>query len=109
MRSAQQLLSIKTGSLEPSDTAKADISIFSRPSTLTLKLPKFHGDLLKWKDFWALFSSRLEKEPGLTDADKLCLLVEAMADSKAQQRAEAAIAHNTCFESAVSESSQSPL
>ena len=77
------------------------VSIFSRPSTLTLKLPKFHGDLLKWKDFWALFSSRLEKEPGLTDADKSCLLVEAMADSKAQQRSEATIAHNTCFEGAV--------
>ena len=59
-------------------------------------MPKFHGDLLKWKDFWALFSSRLQKEPGLTDADKSCLLVKA--DSKAQQRAEATIAHNTCFE-----------
>ena len=66
-RNAQQLLSIKTGSLVPADAAKKNsVSIFSRPSTLTLKLPKFHGDLLKWKDFWALFSSRLEKEPGLT-------------------------------------------
>ena len=42
-RSAQQLLSIKTGSLVPADAAKADISILSKPSTLTLKLPKFHG------------------------------------------------------------------
>ena len=52
-------------------------------------------------DFWALFSSRLEEEPGLTDSDKSCVLVEAMADSQAQLRAEAANAHNTCFESAV--------
>ena len=72
-----------------------------RPPTLALKLPSFHGDLLNWRDFWALFDSRLKKEPGLTDADKGCLLVEAMADSKARQRAEAALAHTDCFERAV--------
>ena len=43
----------------------------------------------------------MKKEPGLTDADKGCLLVEAMADSKARQRAEATLAHIDCFERAL--------
>ena len=72
-----------------------------RPPTLALKLLSFYGDLLKWRDFWALFDSRLKKEPGLTDADKECLLVEAMADSKARQWKEADLAHTDCFERAV--------
>ena len=55
-----------------------------RQPTLALKLPSFHGDLFKWRDFWALFDSRLKKEPGLTDVDKGCLMVEAMADFKAR-------------------------
>ena len=41
------LLSIKTGSFVPADDAKADISIISRFSMLTLKLPQFHVGLLK--------------------------------------------------------------
>ena len=73
----------------------------SCPSSITLKLPSFHGDLPKWKDFWALFSSRLDKELELTDADRSCLLVEVMADTKARQRAETAIAHTTSYGEAV--------
>ena len=72
-----------------------------RPPTLALKLLSFYGDLLKWRDFWALFDSRLKKEPGLTDADKECLLVEAIADSKARQWKEADLAHTDCFKRAV--------
>ena len=37
----------------------------------------------------------------MTNADKSCLLVEAMADDKARQHAEAAIAHTTTYEEAV--------
>jgi len=48
-----------------------------------------------------LFTSQLEKDSGLTDADKSCILVEAMADSKARQRAEAALAHADRFDKAV--------
>ena len=94
-RSDSQLLSS-----DPGKPKSASPSVV-RPSTIALKLPSFHGDLLKWKDFWTLFTSRLDKEPGLTDADKSCLLVEAMADTKARQRAEAAIAHTTTYNDAV--------
>ena len=45
--------------------------------------------------------SRLDKEPRLTDANKSSLLVEAMADTKARQRAEAAIAHITAYNDTV--------
>ena len=58
-RSEQQLLNSTSspsfGDPKPSTTP------VPRPLTLTLKLPTFHGSLLKWKDFLALFSSRLEK------------------------------------------------
>ena len=33
----------------------------TRPSTIALKLPSFCGDLLKWKDFWSLFTSGWKK------------------------------------------------
>ena len=98
-RSEQQLIAAKATApvMDPKPTPVPT----PRSSTLSLKLPSFHGDLLKWRDFWALFCSRLEKEPGLTDTDKGCLLVEAMADIKARQRAEAALAHTDTFDKAV--------
>ena len=99
-RSEHQLLSTKTEATGSVST-KTDALSQPRPSSIILKLLQFHGDLLKWKDFWALFSSRLEKEPDLTDADKSCLFVEAMAGTKAQQRAEVAIAHNASCNDAV--------
>ena len=41
------------------------------------------------------------KKPGLTDADKECLLFEVLADIKVQQRAEAALAQTDTFDNAV--------
>ena len=99
-RSEHQLLFTKTKATGSVST-KTDALPWPRLSSITLKLPQFHGDLLKWKDFWALFSSRLEKEHDLTDADKSCLLVQAMADTKAQQRAEVAIAHYASYSDAI--------
>ena len=52
--SEQQLLN--STSSPASDDPKPSTTPVPRPSTLTLKLPTFHGSLLKWKDFWALFS-----------------------------------------------------
>ena len=98
-RSEQQLIAAKATApvMHPKPTPVPT----PRSSTLSLKLPSFHGNLLKWRDFWALFCSRLEKEPGLTDVDKGYLLVEAMAGIKARQRAEAALAHTDTFDKAV--------
>ena len=39
------------------------------PSKLKLELPRFSGDILQWKDFWHVFSSIMEKETTLSDAD----------------------------------------
>ena len=98
-RSEQQLITAKATApvLDPKPIPVST----HRSSTLSLKLTSFHGDLLKWRDLWALFCSRLEKEPGLMDADKGCLLVEAMADTKARHRAEAALACIGTFDNAV--------
>ena len=99
-RSAQQLLSSRVSSSD-TEKSKPTPSLASRPSTITLKFPSFHSNFLKWKDFLPLVASRLDKEPGLTNADKSCLLVEAMADDKARQHAEAAIAHTTTYKETV--------
>ena len=99
-RNKHQIIPTKTEATG-SVSSNTDALPRPKPSSITLKLPQFHSDLLKWKDFWALFSSRLEKEADLTNADKSRLLVEAMADTKAQQRAEVAIAHNASYDDAV--------
>ena len=44
---------------------------------------------------------KIGKDPELTDADKGCMLVEAMADTKARQRAEAALAHTSSYDEAM--------
>ena len=98
-RCDQQLLDSHSFSFPSS--FRTTTSTPSRTSTLTLKLPTFQGSILNWKDFWALFSSRLEKEPGLTDADKSYLLLEAMVKPKAKERAQAALAHTSTFKEAV--------
>ena len=98
-RSEQQLLN--STSSPSSGDPKPSTTPVPRPSTLTLKLPTFHGSLLKWKNFWALFSSCLDKETGLTDADKGCLLLEAMVELKARERAEAALAHTRSYDEAI--------
>jgi len=49
-----------------------------RASTLTMKLPSFDGDMVNWRKFWGLFSSKLDHESGLLDIDKSCLIVNSM-------------------------------
>jgi len=47
-------------------------------SCFKLKLPKFSGELLDWREFWSIFSARIEHEVGLTDAEKVTCLEDAM-------------------------------
>ena len=35
-----------------------------------LSLKKFNGDLMKWKTFWDIFESAVQKSPVLTNIDK---------------------------------------
>ena len=39
-----------------------------------MNLPTFEGDPLEWRNFWSLFSSMLEREPTLNEAEKLFYL-----------------------------------
>lgn len=52
-------------------------------SKLRLQLPHFAGDLLKWRDFWTLFSAVIEGEH-LSDREKICHLQAAMKTEEAQ-------------------------
>ena len=47
-------------------------------SRLKIDLPTFSGSPLDWHDFWKLFSSILDRETDLSDAECICLLVKAM-------------------------------
>ena len=67
-------------------------------SSLTMKMPTFDGNILRWKDFWTMFSARLENEPHLTDADKGNLLVQAITDPAARRRAEQLITNYASFD-----------
>ena len=49
-RSTQQLLSSRVSSSD-TEKSKPTPSPVSRPSTITLKLPSFYGNFLKWRDF----------------------------------------------------------
>ena len=56
------------------------------PSKLKLELPRFSGDILQWKDFWHVFSSIMEKETTLSDAEKICHLTTAMQSPEANAK-----------------------
>ena len=42
------------------------------------------GDMLNWRQFWSLFSVCIEREIGLTNAEKISCLEEAMQDPAAK-------------------------
>lgn len=67
------------------------------PHSLKVELPTFDGTLLKWRDFWHLFSSLLNKQKHLDDHEKCCLLLKAMGSPEAKDRAEAAIAYTSSY------------
>ena len=54
------------------------------PSRHKLGLPKFSGELLDWREFWSIFSARIEREAGLTDIEKITCLEDAINDQTAK-------------------------
>ena len=66
-----------------------------------MKLPSFDGDMVNWRKFWGLFSSKLEHEPGLLDVDRCCLLVNAMDNPEARIKAQDAVDCTENFDEAV--------
>ena len=73
----------------------------SRTSTLTLQMPTFDGTIIGWKSFWNLFSSKIEREPDLSDADKSCLLLNAFVNPESKSLAQGAIGSTKTFEEAL--------
>ena len=53
-------------------------------SNLRLNLSSFSGGLLDWKDFWRIFSSIIDKETSLSDAEKICHLTPAMQNKESR-------------------------
>ena len=87
-QSLEQLLTARCKSTGLGET-KPTVPIVSRFSTITLKLQTI--------------MSILDKKHGLTDVDKSCISVAAIAHPKAQQRAEAATAHTSSYDDAIKE------
>ena len=54
-------------------------------SRLRLELPTFSGDMLEWREFWHLFSARMEREPGLSQVEKIGCLESSMASTEARE------------------------
>ena len=64
-------------------THSEDTCFTSRPapSRLRLELSSFSGEIIQWKDFWALFSAVIYKE-ALNDHEKICHLQATMKMEK---------------------------
>ena len=86
----KNLLDKASSDLEP----KAASSVGGTPSTSTttpaipphcrslkLDLPKFSGDVLDWREFWSIFSTRLSRE---TEHERISYLENAMLDIEAK-------------------------
>ena len=53
-------------------------------SILKLNLPKFSGDVLDWREFWSIFSARLNRETCLSEHERISCLENAMLDKEAK-------------------------
>jgi len=96
----RQLLENAAVDIEPSLTPPADLtSRGTKPVTVAtphyshfkLDLPKFSRDMLDWKEFWSIFSARLDRESALSEHEKISCVETAMLDKGAK-----AIVRNRC-------------
>ena len=64
-------------------------------SILQLDLLKFSGDVLDWREFWSIFSSRLSRETCLSEHERISCLENAMLDKEAKSiiRLHCAVVH----------------
>ena len=61
----------------------------------------YNGKMINWRNFWSLFSSKLEHKPGLLDVDKSSLLVTSMEDADTKERAQNVVGCSNSFLEAV--------
>lgn len=67
---------------------------------LKVELPPFDGSILKWRNVSGLFKSVMAKNTHLSNEEKNCLLLKAMASPDAYAKAEAAIQSTSSHEEA---------
>lgn len=53
-------------------------------SSLTVKIPIFHGDIMKWPEFWELFAISVHNNPGFVDIQKFVVLKSHLAGAALQ-------------------------
>lgn len=66
-----------------------------------MKLPIFDGDIIKWLEFWKLYSSLIKEQPHLSDDVKQAHLIASMGTPACKQQAEAAFAYTKTYDEAV--------
>ena len=59
-----------------SSSAKADLT-----SSLSVKIPVFHGDVMKWSEFWELFLISVHENSNFADVQKFVALKSHLAGS----------------------------
>ena len=103
LKKRERSASKKVATADATTTAAttAATTAVSRSSTLTLQMPTFDGTTIEWKSFWNLFSSKIEREPDLSDADKSCLLLNAFVNPESKSLAQGAIGSTKIFEDAL--------
>ena len=72
-------------------------------SNLRLSLPSFSGNLLDWKDFWHVFSSIMDKETSLFDAEKICHFTAAMQSKESRELVQRAAGSTDVYAEVVDE------
>ena len=99
-RSNEQLRKEDNLRRSPSGIDAVKPEMFTVKSTLQPDLPTFDGNIMKWRNFWSLFSTVLDKERGLKDSERCCHLVNAMSTPEAKEQAKSAVAYTSNYKEA---------
>ena len=67
-----------------SSTSSPCCSIIGKNDLPTIDVPKFNGDILEWRSFWAAFKSTIEDRKELSNTQRLHYLRQAIQDPELQ-------------------------
>lgn len=84
----------------PGTPTVTDKSHSVNPHAIKVKMPKFDGKMLNWKDFWSLFDAMMKKNPHLPPESQRVLLLEAMDSPDSIALAREALSYTTTYEEA---------
>ena len=81
----RDLTTLREGYDEDNPDRKTSVSKDSRPIGMSkfdrlprIELPSFNGENVGWRPYWEKFNNALEKDPTLTDVDRLSFLLMTM-------------------------------